>query len=528
VRLNTHRLCGGLITLLAVLWAGAVGARTGVFWTEIGGQGMSANVVGDWVTAAQAGDAAVANCEASGGGCVGATGVAVSCSPAGEGSSSVQSSTCTITGTLSGTAFSYNTTAHVTLGVSCGASGEPSCPPPQTGACTATGTYDVNLSGFSGSVQTEGTTACVNAPGGGACQVTWGPASSMRSIIAQGGIMNTQTATLSTTSCSGSTAAASTMSPVDSGSQVNDCQAQGGNTVCATQNSAGIYCGTYNGDQVCVGSVAPGTCSSYASGGVACTVPAGATQPQTPPAPNSGTTGIPATPQLQLSNETSSGTTTTDYYSPTTVGHSTTATATTGTGTTGNGNGTGGVNGTGSTGTTGTGTGTGSTGLGTGNSGDCDNTSVASAAGSAASAASAAGSEGSAVASAPVASAPAAGGGGTAASAAGTTANTAAGNSSGCGGSLPSLQRSDTVQSDIQKMMAGIEASPLFAGLTSISTSMGAGSQPSFSFSVTTFGAHTFDFGVSMNQVFQQILPTMITISDALWALIGILIVMSA
>jgi len=94
------------------------------------------------------------------------------------------------------------------------------------------------------------------------------------------------------------------------------CDASG--TVCA-ENSGGQNCGSYNGDLVCVGTIAPGTCVSYASGGVACAASTA------PPVPNNGTPGTPATPAVTVSANGE----TVNYYNSTQVTSSTTTTSTT-------------------------------------------------------------------------------------------------------------------------------------------------------------------------------------------------------
>jgi hypothetical protein len=115
------------------------------------------------------------------------------------------------------------------------------------------------------------------------------------------------------------------------------CVSKSGVTACGVP---GKNCGTFNGDQVCPTSLPPGTCQSFASGGIACTMAAGASSVPTPPGPNNGTTGTPAVPSgtVAANNSTKTVTTTTNYYSSSVVAASTAAAATTPTGTnTGNG-----------------------------------------------------------------------------------------------------------------------------------------------------------------------------------------------
>ena len=102
-----------------------------------------------------------------------------------------------------------------------------------------------------------------------------------------------------------------------SGGQGN-CMADGsGGTVC-TEADKGKNCGTFNGDEVCVASIPNGSCVSYASGGVACAAST------TPPVPNNGTSGTPATPTGQVQQYTDGTTSSTvNYYSSSTVAAST-------------------------------------------------------------------------------------------------------------------------------------------------------------------------------------------------------------
>jgi hypothetical protein len=151
-----------------------------------------------------------------------------------------------------------------------------------------------------------------------------GPASSFRTwaVMSGGKPMVTQTAVNQGTSCNPSaTTPAVPQSQVDASVAVQDCQTLGSTISCTTQTAAGQYCGTYNGDYVCVGGVAANKCVAYASGGVACTVPSGGTA-QSPPAPDNGTSGTPATPTGTLSQSVSGTVTTTNYYSSSVVGSS--------------------------------------------------------------------------------------------------------------------------------------------------------------------------------------------------------------
>lgn len=106
----------------------------------------------------------------------------------------------------------------------------------------------------------------------------------------------------------------------------SNCVTGSGGTFCS-EDQSGKNCGTFNGDEVCPGSLPPGTCVSYASGGVACTQAVGASSVPSPPGPDNGTPGHPASPtgQVQAPVTTNGVTTqvTTNYYDSTTVNTST-------------------------------------------------------------------------------------------------------------------------------------------------------------------------------------------------------------
>jgi len=107
-----------------------------------------------------------------------------------------------------------------------------------------------------------------------------------------------------------------------SGVQVGaQCASSGGVVSCGV---SGKNCGTFNGDQVCVASIPPGSCQSFASGGVACTaVGSGSSSVASPPAPNNGTAGTPATANGSVTTTVNNSFETTNYYSSSTVSTST-------------------------------------------------------------------------------------------------------------------------------------------------------------------------------------------------------------
>ena len=204
----------------------------------------------------------------------------------------------------------------------------------QAGPCpnncsSPAGTYDIIPPG--NAVAAAGSTAC----GSNNCSFIMGPASTARTVIARTstGTMVQQSATTDGSSCDGSNTSADIPSiggKLDAGTPVDDCTALGGVTTCVTQNSTGTYCGTYNGDYVCLGAQPNGSCVTYKSGGASCTVVSATAV--APGAPDSGTAGTPAIPAEQVTGPTGQ---TVDYYSAAQVAGSTKGVSTTGVGTTG-------------------------------------------------------------------------------------------------------------------------------------------------------------------------------------------------
>lgn len=184
------------------------------------------------------------------------------------------------------------------------------------------------------------------------CSYTAASSGTARKVIATiGGVQAyMQDMTGNGTSCLPSSGSPSPGQQIDNGVPSATCASGSGNISCQTQTATGKNCGTYNGDQVCVADIPPGTCVAYSSGGVACTTSSGSTSATSPPSPDNGTAGVPATPSEIVSNPAG----TTNYYNSSTVAGSTKPTGTTGTGPTGS--------------TTGTGAGTSS------GSGDCAST----------------------------------------------------------------------------------------------------------------------------------------------------------
>jgi hypothetical protein len=221
-----------------------------------------------------------------------------------------------------------------------------------------------------------------------------------------------------------------------------------------------------NGDAIPMNAPpASGQCVVYASGGSLCTVPSGSTVMPTPPGPNNGTANAPAVPTAQASMNG----TTVNYYNSTVTSNSTVGGA-----------------------------------VSAPNGGDAGLPVPINGEGQAASSA--------------------------ASSAAAVDCDSASSvGVAGCAdATLPSLARTDSTAGDVSSMWAGVQATPLFSAFSSISTAFAqGGSCPSASVTFTTI-KFTGDFMTSFCQVFEQELPTMISISDAAWALLGLLILLSA
>lgn len=161
-----------------------------------------------------------------------------------------------------------------------------------------------------------GAPASGNVCDGGGCEVaTSQPTTVIRGSGAPSGPTIYQSTYTGNTCAAGPTA----------GETAAQCLSGAAGTTCAVAaaNAGGKNCGTFNGDEVCVQSIPPGTCQSYASGGVACTAASGTMVPS-PPGPNNGTAGTAATPTGSVTNNTN----TTNYYSSSVVNNSSSVVAT--------------------------------------------------------------------------------------------------------------------------------------------------------------------------------------------------------
>lgn len=309
--------------------------------------------------------------------------------------------------------------------------------------------------------------------------VTGGSAAAGQTVYdAQGCAMQLSTNPVNVIGCGGQCQVATAtytgaqdVSGTPSAGSGSDCMSSGGSTFCS-EDQNGKNCGTINGDEVCPASIPPGTCVSYASGGVACTMAPGANTASSPPAPNDGTTGTPATPTAQVSapgsGSNSSSEITTDYYSSSSVAGSSTAVSSSSTGVNvGNG-----------------GSGSGSMGSGSGGSapnaadGDCGATGVS------------------------------------------------------CSGSVPpSGWSGDCSDWDtcFQTFYSAVGQAPIVQGAVAIETAWPAGSCDIGGVTLSTFDNRSFDYGATACQVWNDYIATPLSvILLACWAVVGIFIVLSA
>ena len=245
------------------------------------------------------------------------------------------------------------------------------------------------------------------------------------------------------------------------------CVSGAGGEVCS-EGASQPNCGTVNGDQVCVASIPPGTCQSFASGGVACTaVGSSYTAVQTPPAPNNGTAGTVAKPTASVTAAPGGVTETTDYYGGSVVSSSaTTVVASPGGANVGNGG----------TSSTGSGSGTVSVTPNAAN-GDCGASGVS------------------------------------------------------CSGSVPGSSWGGDCSdwnTCFQTFYTAVGQAPIVQGAVAIETAWPAGSCDIGSVHMSTFN-QSFDYGATACQVWNNYIATPLSaVLLAVWACIGIFIVLSA
>jgi hypothetical protein len=97
-------------------------------------------------------------------------------------------------------------------------------------------------------------------------------------------------------------------------------------------------------------------------------------------------------------------------------------------------------------------------------------------------------------------------------------------------GSLPSLTRSDTIQSNVQDYWDSVQASPIVAAFSAISGSWPSASCPTDPFSISIFhGAPSFDAFAPVCTIWGgTVAPTLSLVFLALWAVQGIRVILSA
>lgn len=101
----------------------------------------------------------------------------------------------------------------------------------------------------------------------------------------------------------------------------NDCKATSTDVYCMVKNQNGENCGQVNGEWFCAKSTQPGACSSTNSGGQVCGSNRTDGKTETPPGPDTGTAGEPATPTASVKDDSTGRIT--NYYNSATVNGST-------------------------------------------------------------------------------------------------------------------------------------------------------------------------------------------------------------
>lgn len=203
----------------------------------------------------------------------------------------------------------FNETSNVTV-----SAGNGSCPVECPSAGTPAGS---DALGVQGSPYGDGVTACWRG-----CEYSLlstlqiGPRKNYNSVFAE--------ATATGNQCTSSEPQAVESSCTAANGSVDCVEA----ATASPTNTSGKNCGTFNGDEVCIGSIPPGTCVSYESGGVACVAASGSSTVQSPPAPDNGTPGTPATPTGTVTQGNGSSQTSASYYSSTVVAASSAPTQT--------------------------------------------------------------------------------------------------------------------------------------------------------------------------------------------------------
>lgn len=117
------------------------------------------------------------------------------------------------------------------------------------------------------------------------------------------------------------TACSATANTPETSSTTNDCKATSTDVYCMVKNQNGENCGQVNGEWFCARSTQPGVCTSTQSGGAVCGSNRTDGKTETPPGPDNGTAGTPATPTASVKDDVTGRVT--NYYNSTTVNGST-------------------------------------------------------------------------------------------------------------------------------------------------------------------------------------------------------------
>jgi hypothetical protein len=97
-------------------------------------------------------------------------------------------------------------------------------------------------------------------------------------------------------------------------------------------------------------------------------------------------------------------------------------------------------------------------------------------------------------------------------------------------GTLPSLTRSDTIQSNVQDYWNAVQAAPIVAAFSSITGSWPTASCPTVPFTLTVFhGSHDYDAFAPVCTIWGgTVAPTLSLVFLGLWAVAGIRVILSA
>ena len=256
----------------------------------------------------------------------------------------------------------------------------------------------------------------------------------------------------------------------------DNCILASGVTGCVVDAGEAENCAVFNGNESCVTTTSQGQCVANPDGSVLCFAASGSSAVASPPAPNNGTVGSAATPSATaIFNPQSSSPTTADFYSPLVVGQSSGPSQASGSGTLGS------------------------------------STPSSSAAAASASA--------SASFSGPLSISPSAANG-----------DCGAANCTSPGTLQSTWTAYDgTFQSATSTFLAGLEASPLVSGASAITASWPSSDCDLGTVTLATLGGAQLNYSTVPCELWSQdVAPILPAVCLAIWAVMGIIIVLTA